>query len=246
MFNTFGDLIGGGINAVTTLAQSLQRGISDFGGSLPTPQKTQTVSQITQSANTLGTTYRATSPDAPSILETLNMYAQGWINSPYELQYAVEPKITESQELAAAISSTSQKKPLTGTLSDILAAARTGLQTAGEIKTVVNEYKQIFDAITHETIKGTPRAGTPEGRNEANVETSPTTGTSILNLGKAYGEAFISQLKGLFNLGYESSQGSQPAFAIQHEIEPSPKLTTGMIIIVALLIGIMIIGVRRK
>ena len=114
---------------------------------------------------------------------------------------------------------------------------------ASKIRTVVDDFMGIFGASERNTVAGTPRAGYPEGRNNIYYNQEQPGGADVTNMGAAYGRAFIDQVKGLFNPGYDSPQGSQPVANIP---TAAGGLTASTILIGAALIFGVIFLSRRK
>ena len=235
MFGFINDVMSAGWESVGNLASGIGTGISTMAsGFFPTPQRDTIESEITKSGNMSGYTYRPVTTDAPSLVESFNWASQDWVYSPYANQYAPVTKIQESKNLAESVSGVTSK--IGDFLGDFLGQTK-------EVVTAVDEIYEIFNP--RETITGTPRAGYPEGRDEQHLNTGGTSGADILEIAKAYGGKIIDQFKGLFNLGYGSPAGSQPAIGISHEIDPSSKTTMLIIMVIIAIIGGALI-LRKK
>jgi hypothetical protein len=91
----------------------------------------------------------------------------------------------------------------------------------------------------------TPRAGAPEGIDVQYLSNLQSRGAEVLSGIAATADEMWNQVKGLFNLGYSSPEGGQPVFTISHEIEPSTKTTTGLIIAGVVLFVLYLI-LRKK
>ncbi|GAH62860.1 unnamed protein product, partial [marine sediment metagenome] len=65
------------------------------------------------------------------------------------------------------------------------------------------------------------------GRDVQHLNETVEKGAEIAKAGKVWIGGVYDQVKGLFNLGFE--QGKQPAFSIEHELEPTVKVGIGVI-----------------
>lgn len=236
IFQMAGDLVSGGWGAIDNIARGIGKGASTLvSGFFPASQREKIVSSTVQAAGGSGKTYRTTQPEAMSIAQTIRYQQDGWQGSPYEAQYAIPAKVQESQRLAKSVSS-----PKSGDwLGEGLDWA---LQQTSKITTLVDELGGVFGQ--REVIVGTPREGYPEGQDERHLNDLTSRIAQVLNLGKAMGSEFIQQAKGLFNLGFGQT-GTQPAFAIQHELQPSRQTWIGLAIVAAVIIAVIFLG-RKK
>lgn len=82
------------------------------------------------------------------------------------------------------------------------------------VQTVANIFSR--DTQPREVIAGTPTAGSPEGRDESNVNNVVQRGADVITQGKNLWD----QAKGLFGLGYPSTE-TQPVSPIEHEVTPA-------------------------
>lgn len=234
-------LVSGGWNALTNITSGIGKGISQIGSTFfPAPQRTVIKSEITKAAGSTGMTYRPTAVDAPSTWETMQQAAMGWEGSPYAEQFAITVKNDQAMNLAEKVSSTKQEG-IGGMFADIMG----GLEFAGKqsqsISTLVDQIMGPWSP--RETVRGTPQAGYPEGRDEGHLNNLSQKGAEVFATVKAGAEAIFDQVKGLFNIGF-GQQGSQPVFGIQHELSPSKGLSAGLII--AGVVIVLIILLSRK
>ena len=230
-------IIQGGWNAIENITAGIGQGASTFTGAFfPTPQREKIKSESVAAAEGAGQTYRQTQWENPSMHLSWNFAQKDWLDSPQEAQFAVPAKIKESQQLAAKVSAEPQRGPLE-TFVDI---ARWGTEQAAKITTVADEFMVAWGLKKREPISGGAKeTGNSPGTIQYLQDIRDKTAAVLPTL-KAAGSAILDQVKGLFNLGYEST-GSQPVFSIQHELEPKTKITIGMaaagIIIALLLFG---------
>jgi len=99
--------------------------------------------------------------------------------------------------------------------------------------------KTVYDNLSwmwkpRETVVATPRAGWPEGTNEANTNTTIDRAADVIKAGTG----FYSQLKGLFGLGYPATE-PQPTSPVQHEVKPAAAvagMSAGTIAVIAVLL----------
>lgn len=233
----FATLVQGGWDAIQNVTNTIGQGASTLvSGFFPTPQRDTIKSESVAPAEGAGQTYRPVLPENISMGWTRNFAAQDWINTPYENQFAVPAKTKESQELAAQVSTEIQRGPLE-TFVDIM---EYGTEQAVKITTAADEFMYALGLKRREPISDTkPTPENPEGLMQ-NLQDIRDKTAAVLPALRAAGGAILDQVKGLFNLGYEST-GSQPVFSIQHELDPKTKLTAGMaaagIIIALLLLG---------
>lgn len=232
-----GQLVHGGVeNIEMSRDQVLSTQPSGF---FPTPQREQVISEVNAPAGADGRTYRETIQENQSMMTTDWWNSIGWIGSPYEQQFAVIPKRQESADLAASMTSNMTQAGGPDLLADILGTLKTGT----EIGTVVNEFLYKWGITDREPVQGTPRAGFPAGTDDTHYSNWTSKAADVYEVGKQIGGAFLNQVKGLFNLGYEGPDGSQPVFSIQHELEPGVKIgAVGIAAVVILAIYLL----RRK
>lgn len=243
MLGLIGDVVQGGWDAIDNIGQTIGQGVSTLAsGFFPIPQKTRIVSDTIEPANTAGAPYRPVAPEQQSIYETAQWASNEWLGSPYEDNFAIPTKREESQTFSQRISATPE--PAGDFLGDIFEAIRSAGEASREVKTIVDEIGSDWGLIPRETITGTPRAGYPEGRDEQHLTDLRTMGANVLEIGRSLFGTLTEQVKGFFNLGYQQ-ESNQPAIAIRHELQPSGKTTTGIIIIGVILLIIYFLG-RRK
>ena len=227
----------GGIeNIEAGRTQSLSTAPSGF---FPTPQRDRVISEMNAPAGADGDTYREPIQENQSMIQTDWWNNIGWVNTPYEQQFAIGPKRQESAAIAESVSSSMAQPGGPDLLADMLDTIKGGSQ----IGTVVNEFLNTWGIVDRPVVKGTPRAGYPAGTDDTHYNTWANMGADVVTVGKRIGGAFIDQVKGLFNLGYSGPSGSQPVFSIQHELEPGIKIgAVGIAAVIILVIFLM----RRK
>lgn len=236
MFQIASELVVGGWDAIDNIAQGIGKGASTFvSGFFPTPQREKVISETIQAAGGSGKTSRATTPEGQSWIETMEFATRGWLDSPYEAQFAIPVKIQESKQLAQTVA-TPKSSDWIGEGLDW------ALKQSSKITTLVDE---IGGALRQrEVIVGTPRAGYPEGQDEAHLNDLTSRIAEVVNLGKSMGSDFVKQVKGLFNLGFGQTE-AQPGFQIQHELQPSRQTWIGLAVIAAIIIAVIFLG-RKK
>ncbi len=235
----------------------------DFGSVFfPTPQVGIMPSDFILGANSNGRSCRLLAPDAPSMFETAVMQTNDWLGTPYEGQYSVTAQRDTGARLDSMVSMTTPgvfRDPSFG-LSDlgyarnfetedfskswgdnivdffggVTKGATNVLGEATKISTAVDQFATIFGTSTREVIYGTPRAGSPEGRNEAHSNQQTTSGADVTMVGKIYGAA-IDQVKGLYGLAFSGPGGAQRVQAI--------PVAAGITAGTALLIGGVILAI---
>lgn len=178
-------------------------------------------SESTIPAGGTGQTFRFTPPENQSMVESNAWSLQNWIGSPQQANMAIPVKVRESQQLAATVE---PKKDVIGGSLDW------ALETSVKAATL---YDQVRSALKpREVVSGTPRAGYEEGRDVQHTNDLNQRSAEVISSGKA----LVSQIKGLFSLGYPQL-APQPAAAVEHEIGPDAPFKVPIIaIIIALLI----------
>ena len=243
MFGFIGTTVQGGWDAVNNVVSTVGKGASNLvSGFFPSEQRTSVQHLPIRQAENKGMTFRPTLPENMSMLETAKWAQQLWLDSPYEQQYGIPAMRTESQQLSQTVSAT-QEKGWGESLADIFAGLKSGIGEARQIYTMADELLYDIGLSKREPIRGIPREGSPEGQNETHLNSLINTGASVIETIKTAGGAFLDQAKGLFNLGFP--QGDQAAFAIKHELEPSGKTTIGIGIVIAIILGVILLG-RKK
>jgi len=212
--NTIGDLGAG-------LSDTISRGFTTF---FPADTGQPIKSNIAQPAGASGLTYRPVAADSPSVWESAQMAAQDWINTPFENQYAIPAKVQQSQQLNRSVSSTTGG--IGGLLEGVYKTGEQILTGAEKIGGLYREFKNAFDYEPRSPIN----EGDPNKVVRYTNQRQPE-GANVLTLMKTYGEGMLQQVKGLFNLGYEQEQ-KQPAFQVEHELQPGNKLTGIIIVLV--------------
>ncbi len=157
------------------------------------------------------------------MLETALWSAAGWLDSPYQEELSIGFKSAESQQLAEAMGP--KADPFGGSLEWALAQTK-------KVTTLYDQLKGFW--APREVITETPRAGYPEGQDVRHLSETVEKGAEVVKAGKALIGKAYDQVKGLFNLGFE--QGKQPAFSIEHELEPTVKIGVGVIAAIVILI----------
>lgn len=236
MFQIAAELVTGGWDAIDNITQGIGKGASALvSGFFPAAQRDKVVSETVQAAGGSGKTSRATAPEGQSWIETMEFATRGWLDSPYEAQYAIPAKIQESKQLAQSVSAPKSADWIGEGLD-------WALKQTGKFTTLADELMGVLRP--REVIVGTPRAGYPEGQDEQHLNDWTSRAAEVLSLGKSLGSDFIKQVKGLFNLGFGQTE-AQPGFQIQHELQPSRQTWIGLAVIAAVIIAVVFLG-RKK
>ena len=236
---TMGNLVSGGWAAASNILTGIGKGASSFTSPFfPAVQKTQTKSEIMLPA--------ANVPAPPILPENMSMVETDawsdnfWVGSPYQKNLAPADYMrTESLTTAAKMGDVN-KGPIGGLAGTIGRIAGEGIK----IRTAVDEFMQAWGLVPRETIIGTPRAGSPEGRDETYWNDLRTRGAQVATVAKGLGSQFLDQIKGLLGIGYTPT-ASQPVFALKHEIQPSKATTIGLVIVIAIILFVVFSG-RKK
>jgi len=210
------DLVSGGWDAIDNILA--------YGTPFPAQQRETVRSETVQAAGGTGQTFRPTSPENLSMLETAQWSAQGWQNSPYQEELSVGYKSAESQQLAEKMG------PKADTLGQSLDWA---LAQTRKVTTLFDQLSGLWKP--REVIIETPRAGYPEGQDVRHLNETVEKGAKIIKAGTAWLGGVFGQVKGLFNLGFDPT-GKQPVFSIEHELEPAVKIGIGVIAAAIILI----------
>lgn len=210
------DLVSGGWDAIDNILAT--------GTPFPAQQRVTVKSETTQAAGGTGQTFRPTAPENPSMNETEQWRDAGWWGSPYQDELSVGAKTAESQKLAEVMG------PKADPMSDSLDWA---LGQTLKVTTLYDELKDLWQP--REVIVEKPRQGSPEGKDVRNLNQIVEKGADVVKAGKAWIGGVYDQVKGLFNLGFEQT-GKQPAFSIQHELEPTTKIGIGVVAAAVILV----------
>jgi len=202
------DLVSGGWDAIDNILA--------YGTPFPAQQRETVKSETVQAAGGSGQTFRPTAPENPSMLESQKWSLAGWFGSPYQEELSVGFKSAESQQLAETMG------PKTDPVGEGLAWA---LDQTKKVTTLYDQLSGLWQP--REVITETPRAGAPEGKDVRHLNETIEKGAKIIKSGTAWLGGVFDQVKGLFNLGFD--QGKQPAFSIEHELEPTVKIGIGVI-----------------
>ena len=138
---------------------------------------------------------------------------------------------------------TEQPKTWGENLADIFGGIRAGIGGVREITTMADELFRdigIDVGLRQPQSEGPREVGNSRGLVQ-DVQNIVDRGAETV---KGWGTAFMDQAKGLFNLGFGQT-GSQPAFAIKHELAPSPKTTIGIVVIIGIVLIVIMLG-RKK
>ncbi len=218
------DLVVGGWGAVSNIVSGIGKGAESVWGAVFPAQQRETVkSETIQAAGGTGQTFRPTAPENPSMIESNQWSKEGWLNSPYQEELSVGYKSAESQQLAETMG------PKADPFGEGLDWA---LGQTKKVTTLYDQFKELWEP--REVITETPREGAPEGRDVQHLNETVEKGAEIVKAGKVWIGGVYDQVKGLFNLGFE--QGKQPAFSIEHELEPTVKVGIGVIAAAIILI----------
>lgn len=92
-------------NGISVIVNQLGKGSSPHTGSsfFPANQRSKIKSELTQSANNMGRTFRLVRPELQSVILTNFYRRRGWVGSPYEANMAIPVKRKESKSLASLI-----------------------------------------------------------------------------------------------------------------------------------------------
>jgi len=217
-------LVSGGWDAVDNIIAGIGEGAeSIFGAFFPAQQRETVKSETVEAAGGTGQTFRPTVQENQSMNESKGWSLAGWFGSPYQEDLSVGYKSAESQQLAKKMGPASD--PFGETLDWALAQTK-------KVTTLYDQISGVWEP--REVIAETPREGYPEGKDVRHLNETIEKGADIIKagtslLGKAY-----DQVKGLFNLGFK--QGKQPAFSIEHELEPTVKVGIGIVAAIVILI----------
>lgn len=251
MLGFIGNVVQGGWDAVGNVVGTIGKGASSLiSGFFPAEQRQRVEHLEIEPAEQTGLPFRVTDPDSSSMFETFAMRADDWVGSSYEEQFSIPAKRQESQALDSFVTSKSQDG-FDKMLEDVYKFGTGVAEKAEKITTLADHFYDLgikFGIIKpRETIIEVPRVGYPEGQNaqHTSIDKIKQAGQNVLETIKGAGAAMLGQLKGLFNLGYEAPEGRQPVFSIAHEIQPTPKLSIGLIVAVAAII-LTIILTRKK
>lgn len=218
------DLVSGGWNAVGNIIAGIGKGAETvIGAVFPAQQREKVKSEIVEAAGGAGQTYRPTEPENPSMVESKQWSLANWLGSPYQEELSVGYKSAESQQLAETMGP--KADPVGETLEWALAQTR-------KVTTLYDQLKGLWEP--REVITETPRKGYPEGKDVQHLNETVEKGAEVFKAGTAWIGGIYDQVKGLFNLGFE--QGKQPAFSVEHELEPTVKIGVGMIAAAIILI----------
>jgi len=231
------DLLGAGWNLASDVVSGTGKAIGTLAsGFFPSPQRTVIESNLIKQAEGSGQTFRPVTTDAPSFQETAQMFANEWLKSPYEQQYAVPAKVTESQQLAQGISQ-GPIESITGLLSGVA-------KKSGEFRTLVDEIGSAWGLdwrLGDTRGDDRPQKGTVA---DLHPNENQWPGADVYETVKGWGSGILEQVKGLYNVAFGQT-GSQPAFAISHELQPSGKTTIGLIIAGVIILVVFVWG-RKK
>jgi len=210
------NLVSGGWDAIDNILAT--------GTPFPAQQRVTVKSETTQAAGGTGQTFRPTAPENPSMIETDQWRDAGWWGSPYQDELSVGAKTAESQQLAAVMG------PKADPMSEGLDWA---LSQTVKVTTLFDQLSGMWEP--REVIVEKPREGSPEGKDVRNLNQYVEKGSEVIKAGKAWIGGVYDQVKGLFNVAFDQT-GKQPAFSIQHEIEPATKISIGVIAAAVILV----------
>lgn len=205
MFAFIGNTVQGGWNAVTNVIGAVGSGAGGLVSSFfPAKQSTQVQHVNIKPMESSGETFRSTSADASSLMETAYMRAIEWRDTPYEEQFGVGGKTG----MDSLVATTQKSQPWFSTVADLFDSAKVsaeGVLTYGkEVRTVVDTFMETLGFRPRETVDTTPNVGAPEGQRETHLNPPVTGGPELWGAMEAWGKQFIEQAKGLFSVGYTS------------------------------------------
>lgn len=219
------DLASGGWNSIDNIIKGIGGAVeSTWGAVFPAQQRETVKSETVQAAGATGQTYRPTIQENQSMIESENWRAAGWFGSPYQEELSVKAKRTEGMNIAESVG------PRVDTVGDPLEWA---LEQTKKVTTLYDQLRNLWDP--REVIEEKPRAGYPDGKDVRHLNEKIERGAEVVKAGAQVIGGIYDQVKGLFNLGFEQT-GKQPAFSIQHELEPTTKIGIGVIAAVIILI----------
>jgi len=201
MFEFVGNVVQGGWDALGNVASTVGKGASYFVSDFfPAQQRSTMTSELAAPAGGSGMTYRPVIQENRSMVETWDFMSKGWIDTPYEQQFAVPIKVAESKALSDSISTMTQPdQKLSGLLSSVLGGIR-------QIKTVADEFIDLLGLKKHEPVSAGPtEIGNSPGV-VVNTEPIREAGADVLTRIQLAGREMINQVKGLFGLGYPQTE----------------------------------------
>lgn len=243
MFQLAGDIVKGGWDAISNLAASAGKGMAEIGSAFfPAPQRTEVKHLPIEEMGGTGQTYRPTAPENESMNDTFSYFMKDWVNTPYEMQYAIPKKIAESKELNKGVSMTAGEWLGHG--------LDWALETSKKVGTIV----ETWDIATGRKTTATNTEGKSSGPTTTSTQKRTVTetgnfaqrGAEVIEKFKAAAGNILTQAKGLFNLGFEGTGGKSPVFSIQHELDPGTKLAVGSTGVVVLLLLAFILFKEMK
>ena len=218
------DLASGGWGSVDNIIAGIGKGAETVWGAVfPAQQRESVKSETVQAAGATGQTFRPTIQENQSMIESEKWRAAGWFGSPYQEELSIKAKRTEGMNIAESIG------PRVDTIGDPLDWA---LEQTKKVTTLYDQLRNLWDP--REVIEETPREGYPEGKDVRHLNEKVEQGAAVVKAGAQVIGGVVDQVKGLFNLGFD--QGKQPAFSIQHELEPTTKIGIGVIAAILILV----------
>ena len=219
------DLASGGWGSVNNIIAGIGRGAETAWGAVFPAQQRETVkSETVQAAGGTGQTFRPTIQENQSMIQSEEWRAAGWFGSPYQEELSVKAKRAEGMNIAESIG------PRVDTVGDPLEWA---LEQTKKVTTLYDQLRGLWEP--REVIAEKPRAGFPDGKNVQHLNEKIERGAEVVKAGAQVIGGIYEQVKGLFNLGFEQT-GKQPAFSIQHELEPETKIGIGVIAAILILV----------
>jgi len=205
----------------------------------PAPQRTEVAHLPVEQAGGTGKTFRATDQENKSMIDTFSYFMEGWKKTPYEQQFAVGPKVSESKILSDSVSMTNQ---------DWVGKGLDWALGAGDkLVTIVDNW----NVATGQKPIAVNTAGSSKGGAAPSAKTTTTEfgtfvkrGAEVLETFKSAAGNILGQAKGLFNLGFEGDKS--PVFSISHELDTGTKLAVGSTGIILLVIIAIFLFRGRK
>lgn len=219
------DLASGGWGSVSNIISGIGKGAETaWGAVFPAQQREQVKSETVQAAGATGQTFRPTIQENQSMIESEKWRAAGWFGSPYQEELSVKAKRAEGLKIAESVG------PKVDTIGNSLEWA---LEQTKKVTTLYDQLRGLWDP--REVIEEKPREGYPDGKDVRHLNEKIEKGAEVVKAGAQVIGGIYEQVKGLFNLGFEQT-GKQPAFSIQHELEPTTKIGIGVIAAIIILV----------
>jgi hypothetical protein len=154
-----------------------------------------------------GLPFRPTQTEAESLFRTSEYAAMNWFRTPYDLQYSRLANIEESRAKAALIGGESGGGYFDGIM-DLF-----GKETKEKIYTIADYFDLLYRPIVQSRTPPSPVPGSPPAPGEIHIlpaDREKAIKERILAAESWFGSV-VSQVKGLFGMGYPSSAEKKPS-----------------------------------